>query len=172
MSLLQAMVLVGEKMASGEMFIPEVLMTARAMQAAVEVLKPRLSAGESSSAGRIVIGTVKGDLHDIGKNLVAIMLDSSGFEVVDLGVDVAPDTFVDAIKMHQPDIVGLSALLTTTLPMIRATVDAIKTSGIASDLKIIIGGTPVTQAIADEAGADGYAPDAGSASRLAKSTFD
>jgi 5-methyltetrahydrofolate--homocysteine methyltransferase len=128
--------------------------------------------GESSSAGRIVIGTVKGDLHHIGKNLVAIMLDSSGFEVVDLGVDVAPDTFVDAIKKHQPDIIDLSALVTTTLPMIRATVDAIKTSGIASDLKIIIGGAPVTQAFADEAGADGYAPDAGSASRLAKSTFD
>jgi 5-methyltetrahydrofolate--homocysteine methyltransferase len=170
--LIAGMVLVGEKMADGEMFIPEVLMTARAMQAAVEVLKPRLSAGESSSAGRIVIGTVKGDLHDIGKNLVAIMLDSSGFEVVDLGVDVAPDTFVDAIKKHQPDIVGLSALLTTTLPMIRATVDAIKTSGIASDLKIIVGGAPVTQAFADEAGADDYAPDAGSVSRLAKSTFD
>ena len=98
------------------------------------------------------------------------MLDSSGFEVVDLGVDVAPDTFVHAIKKHQPDIVGLSALLTTTLPMIRATVDAIKTSGIASDLKIIIGGAPVTQAFADEAGDDGYTPDAGSASRLAKST--
>ena len=100
------------------------------------------------------------------------MLDSSGFEVVDLGVDVAPDTFVHAIKKYQPDIVGLSALLTTTLPMIRATVDAIKTSGIASDLKIIIGGAPVTQAFADEAGDDGYAPDSDSASRLAKSTFD
>ena len=170
--LIAGMVLVGEKMASGEMFIPEVLMTARAMQAAVEILKPRLSAGESSSAGRIVIGAVKGDLHDIGKNLVAIMLDSSGFEVVDLGVDVAPDTFVDAVKKHQPDIVGLSALLTTTLPMIRVTIDAIKTSETGSDLKIIVGGAPVTQTFADEAGADGYAADAGSASKLSKTLIN
>jgi 5-methyltetrahydrofolate--homocysteine methyltransferase len=164
--------LVGEKMASGEMFIPEVLMTARAMHAAVEVLKPYLAEGESSSAGKLVIGTVKGDLHDIGKNLVSIMLESSGFEIIDLGVDVGPEVFAEAIKEHQPDIVGLSALLTTTLPMVKTTIDSIEASGLRSKVKIIVGGAPVTQAYADGIGADGYAPDAGSASRLAKSILN
>ncbi|NNK94110.1 MAG: corrinoid protein [Desulfobacterales bacterium] len=166
--LIAGMDLVGEKMGSGEMFIPEVLMSARAMGAAVEVLKPHLGEGESSSAGTIVIGTVKGDLHDIGKNLVVMMLESAGFEVVDLGVDVEPEIFIEAIKKNQPEILGLSALLTTTMPMLKKTVEAIDASGVRENLKILIGGAPVNQAFADEIGADGYAPDAGSASKMAK----
>lgn len=166
--LIVGMDLVGDKMGSGEMFIPEVLMSARAMGAAVEVLKPHLAEDESSSAGTIVIGTVKGDLHDIGKNLVAMMLESAGFEVVDLGVDVEPEIFVEAIKKNQPKVLGLSALLTTTMPMLKKTVEAIEASGVRENIKILIGGAPVNQAFADEIGADGYAPDAGSASKMAK----
>lgn len=166
--LIGGMDLIGEKMGSGEMFIPEVLMTAHAMGMAVEILKPLLGDGEASSAGKIVIGTVKGDLHDIGKNLVVMMLESAGFEVIDLGVDVEPEIFVDAIKDNQPDILGLSALLTTTMPMLKKTVETVMNSGLRNSIKIIIGGAPVSQKYADEIGVDGYAPDAGSASKLAK----
>ena len=166
--LISGMDLIGEKMGSGEMFIPEVLMSAHAMSTAVEKLKPYLDDEGTSSAGKIVIGTVKGDLHDIGKNLVVLMLESAGFEVIDLGVDVEPDIFVEAIKKNQPDVLGLSALLTTTMPMLRKTVETVVNAGIRNSLKIIIGGAPVTQNFADEIGADGYAPDAGSASKLVK----
>jgi 5-methyltetrahydrofolate--homocysteine methyltransferase len=167
--LIAGMDLIGEKMGNGEMFIPEVLMTAHAMRGAVEVLKPHLGEGESSSAGTIVIGTVKGDLHDIGKNLVVMMLESGGFKVIDLGVDVEPEVFVEAIKENEPDILGLSALLTTTMPMMKKTVESIDASGVRENLKIMIGGAPVNQEFADKIGADAYAPDAGSASRMAKS---
>lgn len=160
---------VGEMMESGEMFIPEVLRSAKAMGAAVEILKPLLGEDEISTSGKIVIGTVKGDLHDIGKNLVLMMLQSSGFEVFDLGVDVSPEQFVAAIKENDPDVVGFSALLTTTMEMMQKTVDAVVESGCRDRLKIIIGGAPVTQKFAEEIGADGYAPDAGSAIKLAKS---
>ena len=166
--LIAGMDLIGEKMGNGEMFIPEVLMTAHAMGMAVEILKPHLGEGESTSSGTIVIGTVKGDLHDIGKNLVVMMLESAGFKVVDLGVDVEPEIFVEAIEENKPDILGLSALLTTTMPMLKKTVETIEESGIRSNLKILVGGAPVNQDFADEIGADGYAPDAGSASRMAK----
>jgi 5-methyltetrahydrofolate--homocysteine methyltransferase len=167
--LIAGMDLIGEKMGNGEMFIPEVLMTAHAMRGAVEVLKPHLGEGESSSAGTIVIGTVKGDLHDIGKNLVVMMLESGGFKVIDLGVDVEPEIFVEAIKENEPDILGLSALLTTTMPMMKKTVESLDASGVRENLKIMIGGAPVNQEFADKIGADAYAPDAGSASRMAKS---
>ena len=160
---------VGAMMETGEMFIPEVLRSAKAMGAAVEILKPFLGEDEISASGKVVIGTVKGDLHDIGKNLVNMMLQSSGFEVFDLGVDVSPEQFVAAIKENNPDIVGFSALLTTTMEMMQKTVDAVAESGYRDQLKIIIGGAPVTQKFADEIGADGYAPDAGSAIKLAKS---
>ncbi len=166
--LIAGMDLIGEKMGSGEMFIPEVLMTAHAMGMAVEILKPHLGEGEASSAGKIVIGTVKGDLHDIGKNLVVMMLESAGFEVIDLGVDVEPEIFVEAIRKNEPDILGLSALLTTTMPMLKKTVESVMNAGVRNSLKIMIGGAPVNQEFADQIGADGYAPDAGSASRLAK----
>lgn len=166
--LIPGMDAVGEKMESGEMFIPEVLMSAQAMGQAVEILKPLLGDGESSSAGKVVIGTVKGDLHDIGKNLVSMMMESAGFEVVDLGVDIEAARFVAAVKEENADILALSALLTTTMPMLQKTMDAIMESGIRDQVKIIVGGAPVTQSFADEIGANGYAPDAGSASKLAK----
>ncbi len=167
--LIAGMDLIGEKMGNGEMFIPEVLMAAHAMSGAVDLLKPHLAEGESSSAGTIVIGTVKGDLHDIGKNLVVMMLESGGFKVIDLGVDVEPEIFVEAIKENEPDILGLSALLTTTMPMMKKTVESVDDAGIRKNLKIMIGGAPVNQEFADKIGADAYAPDAGSASRMAKS---
>lgn len=166
--LIAAMDLVGAKMESGEMFIPEVIMCAQAMASAVEVLKPLLAEGENRTVGTVVIGTVKGDLHDIGKNLVRMMLESSGFGVEDLGVDVAPEAFVAAAQENHADIVALSALLTTTMPMLKKTLDAFEAAGLRDSVKILIGGAPVTQDFADEIGADGYAPDAGSASKLAK----
>lgn len=166
--LISTMDIVGEKMESGEMFIPEVIMCAQAMTSAVEVLKPRLGEGDNRNVGTLVIGTVKGDLHDIGKNLVRMMLESSGFGVVDLGVDVEPEAFVEAARKHDADIVALSALLTTTMPMLKKTMDAFEEAGLRDSVKILIGGAPVNQGFADEIGADGYAPDAGSASKLAK----
>ena len=170
-ALIVGMDIVGEKMETGDMFIPEVLMSAQAMATSVEFLKPLLAEGESSSAGKVVIGTVKGDLHDIGKNLVVMMMESAGFEVIDLGVDVDPARFVEAIKANKPSIVGLSALLTTTMPMMKKSIQSIEESGLRGGLKIIVGGAPVNQAFADEIGADGYAPDAGSASKMAKAMY-
>ncbi len=167
--LIPGMDVVGERMESGDMFIAEVLMSARAMGVAVEKLKPLLGDGESASAGKVIIGTVKGDLHDIGKNLVSMMMGSAGFEVIDLGVDIGPENFVAAIKEQNASVVGLSALLTTTMPMMKQTVDAICESGLRDQVKIIVGGAPVNQSFADEIGADGYAADAGAASKLAKS---
>ncbi len=168
-ALIAGMDVVGERMENGDMFIPEVLMSAKAMSAALGILKPLLTDEESKSAGKIIIGTVKGDLHDIGKNLVAMMLESAGFEVVNLGVDIAPEAFVEAVKEHQPNLIGLSALLTTTMTQMQKTVDALKESGLRDQVKILVGGAPVTEKFAQEIGADGYAPDAGSAGKLAKS---
>lgn len=167
--LIAGMDIVGEKMESGDMFIPEVLMAAQAMSESVVILKPLLAEGQSSTVGKVVIGTVKGDLHDIGKNLVKMMMESAGFETIDLGVDISPEDFVKAIIDNKPDIVGLSALLTTTMPMMKRSIQTIEESGLRKNLKIIVGGAPVNQAFADEIGADGYAPDAGAASKLAKS---
>jgi len=166
--LIKGMDIVGERMEDGDMFIPEVLRSAKAMKAAVTILKPLLGEGESAMSGKVVVGTVKGDLHDIGKNLVSMMLGSVGFEITDLGVDVPPEQFVQAVKNHQAQVVGLSALLTTTMPMMQATIDALTENGLRSQVKVVIGGAPVTQKFADEIGADGYAPDAGSANKLAK----
>ncbi len=166
--LIVGMDMVGEKMESGDMFIPEVLMAAQAMSESVVILKPLLAEGQSSTVGKVVIGTVKGDLHDIGKNLVKMMMESAGFETIDLGVDISPEDFVKAIIENKPDIVGLSALLTTTMPMMKRSIQTIEESGLRKNLKIIVGGAPVNQAFADEIGADGYAPDAGAASKLAK----
>ncbi|KAB2890805.1 MAG: cobalamin-binding protein [Desulfobulbaceae bacterium] len=168
-ALISGMDIVGAKMECGDMFIPEVLMAAQAMSESVEILKPLLADGQSSVVGKVIIGTVKGDLHDIGKNLVKMMLESAGFEIIDLGVDISPEDFVKAIIDNKPDIVGLSALLTTTMPMMKKSIQTIEESGLRKNLKIIVGGAPVNQAFADEIGADGYAPDAGAASKLAKS---
>lgn len=167
--LMSGMDIVGDRMETGEMFIPEVLMAANCMSEAVKILKPLLSEDEMSSSGRLVIGTVKGDLHDIGKNLVTMMVESTGFEVTDLGVDVPPENFIKAIREKEPKILALSALLTTTMPMLQQTITAIEDSGLRDQIKIIVGGAPVTREYADKIGADGYASDAGSASKLAKS---
>ncbi|MCG8619782.1 MAG: corrinoid protein [Desulfobacterales bacterium] len=167
--LIAGMDIVGERMESGDMFIPEVLMAAQAMGACVEVLKPMLGEGQDAAAASVIIGTVKGDLHDIGKNLVAMMMESAGLEVHNLGVDIAPEDFVAEIKKKNAQIVCLSALLTTTMPAMKPTVDAIVESGLREQVKIMVGGAPVTQSFADEIGADGFAADAGSASKLAKS---
>lgn len=167
--LIAGMDIVGERMESGDMFIPEVLMAAQAMGGCVEILKPMLGDEEGAGGASVIIGTVKGDLHDIGKNLVAMMMESAGLDVHNLGVDIAPENFVEEIKKKNAQIVCLSALLTTTMPAMKQTVDAIVESGLRDQVKIMVGGAPVTQAFADEIGADGFAADAGSASKMAKS---
>jgi corrinoid protein of di/trimethylamine methyltransferase len=167
-ALLPGMEVVGERMRSGECFIPEVLLSARTMQGALDMLKPHMLAGESTSAGTVVIGTVEGDLHDIGKNLVGMMLQGAGFEVVNLGTGVTAAAFVAAVKEHQPRILGMSALLTTTLPHMAETLAALKEAGLRDGLKVMVGGAPVTQAWADEVGADGYGANAGMAVERAK----
>ena len=166
--LIAGMDIVGEKMENGDMFIPEVLMAAKAMGDCVTILKPLLGEDESTTSANVIIGTVKGDLHDIGKNLVAMMMGSAGMEVHNLGVDITPENFVAQIKEKNAQIVCLSALLTTTMPMMKQTVDAIVEAGLRDQVKILVGGAPVTQAFADEIGADGFAADAGAASKLAK----
>ena len=166
--MIAAMGRVGEKFQKSEIFVPEMLVAARSMKKGVEVLKPRLAGETNISLGKCVIGTVHGDLHDIGKNLVALMIESSGFEVVDLGVDVPVDKFIGAIKENSDvKIVALSCLLTTTMPALQETAAAIKSSGLQG-FKLIIGGAPITQEFADQVGADGYSPDAASAAQLAK----
>lgn len=166
--LISGMDIVGERMQNGDMFIPEVLMSAQSMAAAVEILKPLLGDEDGNTAGTIVIGTVKGDLHDIGKNLVKMMMESAGFNIVDLGVDVEPEKFVQAVKENNAQIVALSALLTTTMPMMKQTIDALIESGLRDQVKVLVGGAPVNQGFADEVAADGFAPDAGSAAKLSK----
>lgn len=166
--LIAGMNVVGERFKAGDMFVPEVLMCARAMSSGMELVKPKIADRKVQSAGRFLIGTVKSDLHDIGKNLVAMMVESAGFEVINLGIDIAPEKFVEAIKEYKPDIVGMSALLTTTLPFMKDTIEAIEEAGLRDQVKIIIGGAPVTQSYADEIGADGYAAEAASATELCK----
>ena len=158
---------VGELFEQGEYFVPELLLSARAMQAAMEVLRPLLSASSYEPLGKVVMGTVQGDLHDIGKKLVAMMLEGSGFEVIDLGTDVAPERFVETVEESGAQVVGLSALLTTTLPAMEATVSALREAGPVK-VKVMIGGAPVTSAFASSIGADGYAADASSAVALAR----
>ncbi|OGP63853.1 MAG: methyltransferase [Deltaproteobacteria bacterium RBG_13_47_9] len=167
-ALIAGMDIVGERMENCDMFIPEVLRAARAMNAGLDILKPLLAEGGDITKGKVIIGTVKGDLHDIGKNLVAMMLESGGLEVHNLGVDIPPEEFVKQAKAHNADMVCLSALLTTTMPMIKATVKALDEAGLKDRIKIMVGGAPVTQTFADSVSADGYAPDAGSAVKMAK----
>ncbi|WP_455542337.1 cobalamin B12-binding domain-containing protein [Intestinibacter sp.] len=165
-SLIQAMNEIGPMMATGEVFVPEVLMSAETMQVGLEYLKPMINDGDIESAGVVVIGTVEGDLHDIGKNLVAMMLESSGFEVHNIGIDQTPQDFVDAIEKYNADVVGLSALLTTTMIAMKETVALIKDKGL--DVKIAVGGAPVSEEFAKEIGADGYSEDGPSAVTLCK----
>ncbi len=160
---------VGKDFKAGDLFVPEVLIAARAMHAGMNVLRPLLAASGAPSAGKYIIGTVKGDLHDIGKNLVKMMVEGAGFEVIDLGTDVAPEKFVAAVREHQPGLVGLSALLTTTMMGMKTTVEALQAAGLRDSVKIMIGGAPVTEAFAKQVGADAYAPDAATAVDVARS---
>jgi len=166
--LIPAMAEVGARFERQEFYVPEMLIAARAMQTGLSVLKPLLVEGELETAGCVIMGTVKGDLHDIGKNLVCMMLEGAGFEVADLGVDVPPERFVDAVRERRPDIVGMSALLTTTMPAMKSTIEALVEAGLREGVRLMVGGAPLTQAYADQIGADGYAPDAGAAVRKAK----
>jgi len=162
-SLISGMDVVGEKFKNNEFYVPEVLIAARAMKWSMEILKPKLVETGVEPIGKIVLGTVKGDLHDIGKNLVAMMLEGAGFEVIDLGVDVTPDRFVNSAQEKGAQAIGMSALLTTTMLNMKQTIEAVEQANLKGNLKVIIGGAPVTQRYADEIGADGYAPDAASA---------
>jgi 5-methyltetrahydrofolate--homocysteine methyltransferase len=167
--MIAAMSEVGRLFEEGDYFVPEMLISARAMQAGLGVLKPHLVESGVKAIGTVVIGTVQGDMHDIGKNLVGMMLEGAGFEVIDLGVDVAPDDFVAAIQEHNAQLVAMSALLTTTMPKMATTIDAIKAGGVSEELKILVGGAPLTAEYAISIGADGYAPDASQAASMAKS---
>ncbi len=161
---------VGRRFKANEIFVPEVLVAARAMKSSMELLEPVLAASGIKARFRVVIGTVEGDLHDIGKNLVAMMLKGSGFEVIDLGTNVTPAAFAEAVKTHNAQLVGLSALLTTTMPAMRSTVETLKSAGL--DVKIMVGGAPITDAFAKEIGADGYSADAASAVELARNLVE
>ena len=163
-----AMAEVGRRFDAGDYFVPELLIAARATKAVFEILRPLLASSGAAGAGRVVIGTVQGDLHDIGKNLVAAMLEGGGYEVTDLGVNVAPEKFVEVIRERKAGIVGLSALLTTTMPAMKTTIDALRTAGVRDGVKVMIGGAPVTDRYAKEIGADGCAENAGEAVALAK----
>jgi 5-methyltetrahydrofolate--homocysteine methyltransferase len=167
--MIAAMSEVGKLFEQGEYFVPEMLISARAMQTGLQLLKPHLLKADVKSAGKVALGTVKGDLHDIGKNLVAMMLEGAGFEIQDLGTDVAPEKFVDAVRNSEVKIIAMSALLTTTMPNMKTTVDALKAAGLRDQVKIMIGGAPVTEAYARQIGADGFAPDASRAVRVAQS---
>jgi methylmalonyl-CoA mutase cobalamin-binding domain/chain len=163
---------VGARFERGDFFVPEMLIAARAMQGALDILRPLLAETGAKQVGTYVMGTVKGDVHDIGKNLVNIMLEGAGFTVYDLGVNVAPEVFVEKINEHKPDIVGFSAFLTTTMPMFKANINALEKAGIRNDVIVMVGGAPVTQEYADMVGADGYAADASTAVRLAKDLIE
>jgi 5-methyltetrahydrofolate--homocysteine methyltransferase len=164
--LIAGMAVVGERFKKNEIYVPEVLIAARAMHAGMNELKPLLAASGVEPKGVFAIGTVKGDLHDIGKNLVMMMMEGAGYRIIDLGVDVSPEKFVQAVK-EGAQIVGMSALLTTTMPSMKNTIDAMKAAGMRDKVKIMVGGAPLTQAYSDEIGADGYAPDAASAVDIA-----
>jgi 5-methyltetrahydrofolate--homocysteine methyltransferase len=166
--LIAGMNVVGQKFKACEFYVPEVLIAARAMKGAMEILKPKLLETGVKPIAKIAIGTVKGDLHDIGKNLVSMMLQGAGFEIVDLGVDVTPEKYINTIKEQGINLIGMSALLTTTMPSMKTTIQALVEAGIRDQVKILIGGAPVTQNYSDEIGADGYAPDAASAVEKAK----
>ena len=163
---------VGARFERGDFFVPEMLIAARAMQGALDILRPLLAETGAKPIGTFVMGTVKGDVHDIGKNLVNIMLEGAGFTVYDLGVNVAPEVFVEKVKEHQPEIVGFPAFLTTTMPMFKANINALEKSGLRDKVIVMVGGAPVTQEYADRVGADGYAADASTAVRMAKDLIE
>lgn len=164
--LIKGMNVVGVRFKAGDMFVPEVLMCARAMSGGMELVKPLLLGKDMPTAGKVLIGTVKGDLHDIGKNLVGMLLESTGFNVINMGTDISTEQFIQAIKEHQPDVLGLSALLTTTMLGMKDIIDQLVEEGMRDKVKVIIGGAPISQDFSDEIGADGFAPDAASATEL------
>jgi 5-methyltetrahydrofolate--homocysteine methyltransferase len=166
--MIPAMDEVGRRFETNEYFVPELLIAARAMKGALAILKPSLTSTGAKPIGKVAIGTVKGDLHDIGKNLVAAMLEGGGFEIIDLGVDVTPEKFIGAVKDKGANVIALSALLTTTMPSMKTTIEGLKEAGIRSQVKVMIGGAPVTQKYADEIGADGYSDNASAAVALAR----
>jgi 5-methyltetrahydrofolate--homocysteine methyltransferase len=167
--LIAGMDVVGERFRKDELFIPEVLVAAKAMHGGMEILRPKLVETGVEATGKIVLGTVKGDLHDIGKNLVGMMMEGAGYQVIDIGIDVPSEKFVEAVKTHQAQVVGLSALLTTTMPRMKEVIQSFIAAGIRERVKVMVGGAPVTEKFAKEIGADGYAPDAPSAVQVAKS---
>lgn len=168
-AMIAAMAEVGRRFECGEYYVPEMLIAARAMKVGTEILKPHLQGSEVKSAGKVVIGTVKGDLHDIGKNLVGMMLEGAGFQIVDLGTDVSPEKFVDAARTSGANVIGLSALLTTTMPNMKDVVDALEKAGLRGKVKVMVGGAPLNDEFARQIGADGYSQDASRAVTLAKS---
>src|SRR5579872_5682681 len=163
---------VGARFERGDFFVPEMLIAARAMQGALDILRPLLADTGAAQVGTFLMGTVKGDVHDIGKNLCNIMLEGAGFTVIDLGVNVAPEKFIEQIEEHKPDIVGFSAFLTTTMPMFKANINALEKAGLRDQVIVMVGGAPVTQEYADAVGADGYSPDASTAVRKAKELIE
>ena len=170
--LIAGMNVVGEKFKNNEFYVPEVLIAARAMKQGMELIRPQLVEEKVEPLGKAAIGTVKGDLHDIGKNLVSMMLEGAGFEVIDLGIDVPPEKFIDAVKTQGAQLICMSALLTTTMPSMQTTVEAVKEAGLGDSVGVMVGGAPLTQAYADQIGADGYAPDAASATEIAKELIE
>jgi 5-methyltetrahydrofolate--homocysteine methyltransferase len=158
--LMGGMSVVGERFKAGDMYIPEVIMSAKAMSAGMEIVKPLIVGGESSSKGKVLLGTVKGDLHEIGKKLVQMMIESAGMEVEDIGIDISPEKFAEAVKEKKPDVLGMSALLTTTMLAMKDTIETLKEAGLRDSVKVLVGGAPVTLDFAEEIGADGWAPDA------------
>ena len=170
--LLPGMDIVGQRFKANEMFIPEVIRSANTMHAAMDIMRPLLSESDAAGTGTVVIGTVEGDLHEIGKNLVAMMLEGAGFKVVNLGTDVKPQAFVEAAKEHKPNILGMSALLTTTMPRMRETINALQEAGVRDQVKVMVGGAPVTQDFVDEIGADAYGSNAAAAVEKAKASVE
>ncbi len=170
--LIAAMHVVGERFGRGEIYVPEMLLSARAMQSSLTILEPLLAGHNHLSLGTVVLGTVKGDVHDIGKNIVGIMLKGTGFTIKDLGVDVPAERFVDAVREYEPHILGLSALLTTTMPGMQTVIEALETAGVRDQVRVMVGGAPVTEEFAASIGADGYGRDAGIAARIAKQLVD
>ncbi|SMD16758.1 cobalamin B12-binding domain-containing protein [Sporomusa malonica] len=166
--LIAGMNVVGARFKAGDMYVPEVLMCARSMGAGLELVKPLIAEKDVQNKGKVVIGTVKADLHDIGKNLVSMMMQSGGLEVIDIGIDVSPEKFIEAVREHKPDVVGMSALLTTTMPAMKDTIELLEEEGLRDKVKVIVGGAPVSQEFATSIGADGYAPDAATATDLCK----
>jgi len=167
-AMIPAMSEVGRLFEINEYYVPEMLIAARAMKAGLAIIRPLLADAGVEAKGKVALGTVKGDLHDIGKNLVAIMIEGAGFDIIDLGVDVSPEQFVDSVKSQGADAIGLSALLTTTMPSMKSTIDALAEAGVRDQVKVVIGGAPVTQKYADEIGADGYGRDAAAAANIVK----